>query len=71
MALPEGDAMTVHFVMLPMAGGATHAAVNPDLVRCVLAKNHSQAEVHFDDQHRLVVEKTMEQVVRDLEIAGR
>ena len=63
--------MTVHFVMLPMDGGATHVAVNPDLVRCVQAKNASQAEVQFDDRHCLVVDKAMEQVVRDLEIAGR
>jgi len=63
--------MTVHFVMLPMDGGATHVAVNPDLVRCVQTKNASQAEVYFDDLHCLVVDKAMEQVVRDLEIAGR
>lgn len=62
---------SVHFVMLPMHGGQTHVAVNPALVRCVLPSNASQAEVCFDDQHRLVIDKTMEQVVRDLEIAGR
>ena len=63
--------MTVHFVMLPMEGGRTHVAVNPDLVRCVQVKSQTQAEIQFDDQHCLVVDKTMEQVVRDLEIAGR
>jgi hypothetical protein len=63
--------MTVHFVMLPMDGGQTHVAVNPGLVRCVQAKSQTQAEIYFDDQHWLVIDKTMEQVVRDLEIAGR
>ena len=63
--------MTVHFVMVPMDGGRTHVAVNPELVRCVQAKSQTQAEIYFDDQHCLVVDKTMEQVVRDLEIAGR
>jgi hypothetical protein len=63
--------MTVHFVMFPMDGGATHVAVNPELVRCVQVKGPSQAEIHFDGQHCLLVDKTMEQVVRDLEIAGR
>ena len=63
--------MAVHFVMLPMAGGEMHVAVNPVLVRCVQPKNASQAEIYFDDEHVVVVDKTMEQVVRDLEIAGR
>ena len=63
--------MTVHFVMLPMEGGQSHVAVNPVLVRCVQPHGPTQAEVHFDDQHWLVIDKTMEQVVRDLEIAGR
>jgi len=63
--------MTVHFVMLPMDGGQTHVAVNPGLVRCVQPKSSTQAEVYFDGQHWLVIDKTMEQVVRDLEIAGR
>jgi len=62
---------SVHFVMLPMDGGQMHVAVNPALVRCVLPANASQAEICFDDHHRLVIDKTMEQVVRDLEIAGR
>lgn len=62
---------SVHFVMLPIDGGKTQVAVNPALVRCVLPKDASQAEVCFDDRHALVVDKTMEQVVRDLEIAGR
>jgi hypothetical protein len=61
----------VHFVMLPMDGGATHVAVNPALVRCVQPKNQRQAEVYFDSSHFLVIEKTADQVVRDLEIAGR
>jgi len=61
----------VHFVMLPMDGGATHVAVNPSLVRCVQPRNARQAEVYFDSSHFLVIEKTAEQVVRDLEIAGR
>jgi len=63
--------MTVHFVILPMDGGQTHVAVNPDLVRCVQSKSPTQAEVCFDDQHWLVIDKAMDQVVRDLEIAGR
>ena len=63
--------MTVHFVLLPMDGGQTHVAVNPGLVRCVQPKNATQAELYFDDRHWLVIDKTMEQVVRDLEIAGR
>jgi hypothetical protein len=63
--------MKVHFVMLPMDGGQTHVAVNPELVRCVQPKSASQAEIYFDEQHWLVVDKMMEQVVRDLEIAGR
>ena len=63
--------MTVHFVMFPMDGGQSHVAVNPDLVRCVQVKSATQAEICFDDHHWLVVDKTMEQVVRDLEIAGR
>ena len=63
--------MKVHFVMLPIEGGQAHVAVNPELVRCVQQKNASQAEICFDDRHWLVIEKTMEQVVRDLEIAGR
>jgi len=63
--------MTVHFVMLPMDGGQNHVAVNPGLVRCVQPKGPTQAEVYFDDRHCLVIDKTMEQVVRDLEIAGR
>lgn len=63
--------MTVHFVMLPMDGGQTQVAVNPNLVRCVQPKNAMQAEVYFDDHHWLVVDKSMESVVRDLEIAGR
>jgi hypothetical protein len=63
--------MTVHFVMFPMDGGQSHVAVNPDLVRCVQVKGPTQAEICFDDHHWLVVDKTMEQVVRDLEIAGR
>jgi len=64
--------MTVHFVMLPLEGGGeARVAVNPELVRCVQAKNERQAEICFDDRHWLVVDKTMEQVVRDLEIAGR
>jgi hypothetical protein len=54
-----------------MDGGQTHVAVNPDLVRCVQVKGPTQAEICFDDHHWLVVDKTMEQVVRDLEIAGR
>jgi hypothetical protein len=57
--------------MLPMDGGQTHVAVNPGLVRCVQTKSQTQAEIYFDDQHWLVIDKTMEQVVRDLEIAGR
>jgi hypothetical protein len=57
--------------MFPIEGGQSHVAVNPVLVRCVQPKNASQAEIHFDDRHRLTVDKTMEQVVRDLEIAGR
>jgi len=61
----------VHFVMLPMDGGATHVAVNPALVRCVQPKNQLQSEVYFDSSHVLVIEKTCEQVIRDLEIAGR
>jgi len=63
--------MTVHFVILPMEGGQSHVAVNPGLVRCVQTRNSTQAELYFDDQHWLVIDKTMEQVVRDLEIAGR
>jgi hypothetical protein len=63
--------MTVHFVMLLMDGGRTHVTVNPQLVRCAQPKSQSQAEIYFDDQDCLVVDKTMEQVVRDLEIAGR
>ncbi|HSB21645.1 MAG TPA: hypothetical protein VLE94_00915 [Burkholderiaceae bacterium] len=63
--------MAVHFVMFPIDGGQSHVAVNPDLVRCVQPKNASQAEICFDEQHWLTVDKTMEQVVRDLEIAGR
>ncbi|MFI4929514.1 MAG: hypothetical protein ACHP83_04700 [Burkholderiales bacterium] len=63
--------MTVHFVMLPMDGGLGHVAVNPGLVRCVQPKSQTQAEIYFDDNHWLVIDKTMEQVVRDLEIAGR
>jgi len=63
--------MGVHFVMFPIEGGQSHVAVNPVLVRCVQPKNASQAEIHFDDRHRLTVDKTMEQVVRDLEITGR
>ena len=63
--------MTVHFVILPMDGGQTQVAVNPGLVRCVQTKSATQAELYFDDQHRLVIDKAMEQVVRDLEIAGR
>jgi hypothetical protein len=61
----------VHFVMLPMDGGTTHVAVNPSLVRCVQPRNARQAEVYFDGSHYLVIEKTAEQVIRDLEIAGR
>lgn len=61
----------VHFVMLPMDGGATHVAVNPSLVRCVQPKNPRQAEVYFDSAHVLVIDKTADQVIRDLEIAGR
>ena len=63
--------MTVHFVMLPMEGGQSHVAVNPVLVRCVQPHGPTQAEAHFADHHRLVIDKTTEQVVRDLEIAGR
>ncbi len=63
--------MAVHFVMFPIDGGQSHVAVNPDLVRGVQPKNASQAEICFDEQHWLTVDKTMEQVVRDLEIAGR
>jgi len=63
--------MAVHFVMLPIEGGQAHVAVNPELVRCVQPKSATQSEVCFDDRHWLVVDKTMEQVVRDLEIAGR
>jgi hypothetical protein len=62
--------MTVHFVILPM-DGARNVAVNLGLVRCVQPTSQTQAELYFDDQHCLVVDKTMEQVVRDLEIAGR
>jgi len=54
-----------------MDGGQAHVAVNPGLVRCVQPKGQTQAEVCFDDRHWLVIDKTMEQVVRDLEIAGR
>jgi hypothetical protein len=61
----------VHFVMLPMDGGETHVAVNPSLVRCVQPKSARQAEVYFDSQHWLVIDKSADQVVRDLEIAGR
>jgi len=61
----------VHFVMLPMDGGASHVAVNPSLVRCVQPKNQRQAEIYFDSSHVLVIEKTADQVIRDLEIAGR
>jgi hypothetical protein len=67
----EGAMAQVHFVMLPMDGGATHVAVNPALVRCVQPKNQRQAEVYFDSSHVLVIEKTADQVIRDLEIAGR
>ena len=63
--------MTVHFVMFPMNGGQATVAVNPVLVRCVQVKSATQAEICFDDRHCLVVDKAMEQVVRDLEIAGR
>ncbi|HEY6510426.1 MAG TPA: hypothetical protein VI032_00520 [Burkholderiaceae bacterium] len=63
--------MTVHFVILPMDGGHSHVAINPGLVRCVQSKGDTQAELYFDDQHCLLIDKTMEQVVRDLEIAGR
>ena len=63
--------MAVHFVMLPIDGGRTNVAVNPELVRCVRAQSTTQAETCFDDHHALVIDKTMEQVVRDLEIAGR
>jgi len=61
----------VHFVMLPIDGGDSHVAVNPSLVRCVQAKNQRQAEVYFDSSHVLVIEKPADQVIRDLEIAGR
>jgi hypothetical protein len=54
-----------------MDGGATHVAVNPGLVRCVQPKDDKRAEVYFDNQHWLVIDKTADQVVRDLEIAGR
>ena len=63
--------MKVHFVMLPTDGGRSHVAVNPDLVRCVQARSATQAEIAVDDHHWLLVDKTMEQVGRDLEIAGR
>jgi hypothetical protein len=61
----------IHFVMLRMDGGTTHVGVNPAPVRCVQARNQRQAEVYFDSSHFLVIDKTAEQVVRDLEIAGR
>jgi len=61
----------VHFVMLPMEGGATNVAVNPVLVRCVQPRNPRQAEVYFDHSHFLVIDKPAEAVIRDLEIAGR
>ena len=61
----------VHFVMLPMDGGATHVAVNPELVRCVQPRNPRQAEVYFDASHVLVIDKSADSVIRDLEIAGR
>jgi hypothetical protein len=67
----DGAMAQVHFVMLPMDGGATHVAVNPSLVRCVQPKNQRQAEIYFDSSHVLVIEKTADQVIRDLEIAGR
>ena len=63
--------MTVHFVMLPMDGGEGQVAVNPGLVRWVQARNSGQAEIWFDSDLSLVVDKSIEQVVRDLEIAGR
>jgi hypothetical protein len=62
--------MSVHFVMLPMDGSEGQVAVNPELVRCVQSRDR-QAEIWFDNDLSVIVDKSLEQVVRDLEIAGR